>query len=325
MGFWSISLYGNDLTLDVRDKLDDLLKSGVSSQDVYQEMLKCFEEVLSTDEESLFWFALADRMWDYGILTDEIKEKALTYMTNIAEHEYLDELETARERRSWQNTLNKLKTKIENVNQGNKKIKVEPVFKRNIWNVGDYYAYEFHKKNSQELGIQSKYIVIKKIKDNYYGDTMFYYNIVYIYNKTFDEIPTLKDLENVNYLPLSGKAEEDLFRKEPDEELRKIMAEAVNERVLNPLLGDLQNDKISDDFKMRIKFITENIRECKYCNLYYFKINDYKSKYFHFIGNDTTNLPKPLRNINQFLDFRDFEKDLCIFLKDWNSDLINKK
>ena len=325
MGFWSTSLYGNDLTLDVRDKLDDLLKSGVSSQDVYQEMLKCFEEVLSTDEESLFWFALADRMWDYGILTDEIKEKALTYMTNIAEHEYLDELETARERRSWQNTLNKLKTKIENVNQGNKKIKVEPVFKRNIWNVGDYYAYEFHKKNSQELGIQSKYIVIKKIKDNYYGDTMFYYNIVYIYNKIFDEIPTLKDLENVNYLPLSGKAEEDLFRKEPDEELRKIMAEAVNERVLNPLLGDLQNDKISDDFKMRIKFITENIRECKYCNLYYFKINDYKSKYFHFIGNDTTNLPKPLRNINQFLDFRDFEKDLCIFLKDWNSDLINKK
>ena len=325
MGFWSTSLYGNDLTLDVRDKLDDLLKSGVSPQDVYQEMLKCFEEVLSTDEESLFWFALADRMWDYGILTDEIKEKALTYMTNTAEHEYLDELETARERRSWQNTLNKLKTKIENVNQGNKKIKVEPVFKRNIWNVGDYYAYEFHKKNSQELGIQSKYIVIKKIKDNYYGDTMFYYNIVYIYNKIFDEIPTLKDLENVNYLPLSGKAEEDLFRKEPDEELRKIMAEAVNERVLDPLLGDLQNDKISDDFKMRIKFITENIRECKYCNLYYFKINDYKSKYFHFIGNDTTNLPKPLRNINQFLDFRDFEKDLCIFLKDWNSDLINKK
>ena len=44
MGFWSISLYGNDLTLDVRDKLDDLLKSGVSSQDVYQEMLKCLKK-----------------------------------------------------------------------------------------------------------------------------------------------------------------------------------------------------------------------------------------------------------------------------------------
>lgn len=322
MGFWSTSLYGNDLTLDVRDKLDDLLKSGVSSQDVYQEMLKCFEEVLSTDEESLFWFALADRMWDYGILTDEIKEKALTYMTNIAEHEYLDELETARERRSWQNTLNKLKTKIENVNQGNKKIKVEPVFKRNIWNVGDYYAYEFHKKNSQELGIQSKYIVIKKIDDSYYGDSMIYYNIVYIYNKIFDEIPTLKDLKNVNYLPLTGKEEEDGFYNEPNKELRKIMAEAVNERVLDPLLGDLQNDKINDDFKMRIKFITENIREYMYGDLHYCKINDYKSKYFHFIGNDTTNLPKPPLNTNTFLDFKYLERDLCIFLKDWNSDLI---
>ena len=182
------------------------------------------------------------------------------------------------------------------------------MFKRNIWNVGDYYAYEFHKKNSQELGIQSKYIVIKKIKDNYYGDAMLYYNIVYIYNKIFDEIPTLKDLENVNYLPLSGKAEEDLFRKEPDEELRKIMAEAVNERVLNPLLGDLQNDKISDDFKMRIKFITENIREYMYGDLHYCKINDYKSKYFHFIGNDTTNLPKPPLNTNTFLDFKSLKE-----------------
>lgn len=137
---------------------------------------------------------------------------------------------------------------------------------------------------------------------------MIYYNIVYIYNKIFDEIPTLKDLENVNYLPLTGKAEEDDFYNEPNKELRKIMTEAVNERVLNPLLGDLQNDKISDDFKMRIKFITENIRECKYCNLYYFKINDYKSKYFHFIGNDTTNLPKPPLNTNTFLDFKSLKE-----------------
>lgn len=154
------------------------------------------------------------------------------------------------------------------------------MFKRNIWNVGDYYAYEFHKKNSQELGIQSKYIVIKKIDDSYYGDSMIYYNIVYIYNKIFDEIPTLKDLKNVNYLPLTGKAEEDDFYNEPNKELRKIMAEAVNERVLNPLLGDLQNDKI----------------------------NDYKSKYFHFIGNDTTNLPKPPLNTNTFLDFKSLKK-----------------
>lgn len=30
MGFWNTSLHGNDMTLDVRDKLDDLLKNGVS-------------------------------------------------------------------------------------------------------------------------------------------------------------------------------------------------------------------------------------------------------------------------------------------------------
>lgn len=322
MGFWDTSLYGNDMTLDVRDKLDDLLRNDVSPQDIYQEMLKCFEEVLSTDDEPLFWFALADRMWDYGILTDEIKEKALMHIMDIQDHEYLDELETTRERRSWQNTLNKLKIKIENVNQGNKKIKVEPIFKRNVWNIGDYYAYEFHKKESKELGIQSKYIVIKKLDDNYYGDSIFYYNIICIYNKRFDEIPTLKDLENINYLPLIEEAKDDDFSNESDGELRKIMAKAVNERVLNPLLGDLQNDKINDDFKMRIKLIIENIRECMYGDLHYYKINDYKSKYFHFIGNDTTNLLKTQKYSNTFLDFRDLEMDLCIYLKAWNSDLI---
>lgn len=36
MGFWSTSLYGNDMTLDVRDNLDDLLKNGVSPQNIYQ-------------------------------------------------------------------------------------------------------------------------------------------------------------------------------------------------------------------------------------------------------------------------------------------------
>ena len=151
---------------------------------------------------------------------------------------------------------------------------------------------------------------------------MFCYNIVYIYNKIFDKIPTLKDLENVNYLPLVEEAKEDDFSNESDGELRKIMAKAVNERVLNPLLGNLQNDKINDDFKMRIKLIIENIRECMYGDLHYYKINDYKSKYFHFIGNDTTNLLKPQKYSNTFLNFRDLEMDLCIYLKAWNSDLI---
>ena len=32
MGFWNTSLYENDMTLDVRDKLNNLLKNGVSPQ-----------------------------------------------------------------------------------------------------------------------------------------------------------------------------------------------------------------------------------------------------------------------------------------------------
>lgn len=286
MGFWSTSLYGNDFTLDVKEKIDFLLKQGYYTDVVYQEMLKCFSEQLLTDEEPLFWLALADRMWDYGLLSEEIKGKALKFISDYA---CLNFFETLSEKRSWQKTLNKLKMKIENINQGNKKIKLECLFKKNIWNIGDYYAYQLHKKYSEDLGIKSKYVIIKKIGENYYGDSMTYYNIVVVYNKIFDNIPSLEDLNNIDLLPLEEK--EELYDDiNINEELRKIM----DENFENSLQGDL----------------------------YYVKFNDYESDYYHFIGNNSKNSPYVKKKNNSYLEFKTLEKDLCDFFKSWSTILF---
>jgi len=37
MGFWITSLYGNDFTLDVKEKIDFLLKHGYYTDVVYQD------------------------------------------------------------------------------------------------------------------------------------------------------------------------------------------------------------------------------------------------------------------------------------------------
>ena len=59
MGFWSASLFGNDITEDVRDTYLALLKDGTSDEEAYQKVLSEYEEVIQSDEEPFFWYALA--------------------------------------------------------------------------------------------------------------------------------------------------------------------------------------------------------------------------------------------------------------------------
>ncbi|MFA7126565.1 MAG: hypothetical protein WC182_03245 [Bacilli bacterium] len=287
MGFWSTSLYGNDISLDVKDKYSSLLSKGLSKEDAYKEMLEAFSECLLTEDAPIFWFAFADQMWEYGLLEDEVKHKTLNY---ISEYAFLEEFETLREKRLWQNTLHKLKEKLEQPNQGHKKIVIEIPFKRTVWEIGDYYAYEFHKKYSKQIGLNSKFIVIQKIGESYYGDSMYDYNIVQVFNKVFDYIPELHEVNDLPILPLSIKFD---FYDSPN--ITKRQKEIMEQNIRESLQGDL----------------------------HYFTINEYKEKYFHFIGNNRNKLPKVRYNVNGYLEFRTLEKDLCEYYTSWNQMNIN--
>lgn len=283
MGFWSTSLYSNDISLDVKDKYDSLLLKGLSKEDAYKEMLEAFSECLLTEDAPIFWMSFADRMWEYGLLEDEIKQKALNY---ISEYAFLEEFETLREKRLWQNTLQKLKEKLEQPNQGHKKIVIEIPFKRTVWEIGDYYAYEFHKKYSKQIGLNSKFIVIQKIGESYYGDSMFKYNITQVFNKVFEYIPQLHEVNDLPILPLSIKFD---FYDSPN--ITKRQKEIMEQNIRESLQGDL----------------------------HYSKINEYKDKDFHFIGNTYNKIPKVRKKMNSYLEFRTLEKDLCEYYTSWNS------
>ena len=78
MGMWNAKLYGNDTTSDVRAVYIDYLKKGISNDDAYKKTYEEFRELLGTDEEGLFWLALADTQSSLGRLMHDVKEKALT-------------------------------------------------------------------------------------------------------------------------------------------------------------------------------------------------------------------------------------------------------
>lgn len=73
-------------------------------------------------------------------------------------------------------------------------------FNTNPWNIGDVYAYCFHTKQAEACGLLGKYILFQKVGDvEYYKDK--WYSVVQIFDKVYEKLPELGDVENVRILP----------------------------------------------------------------------------------------------------------------------------
>ena len=78
MGCWGYKLYDNDTALDVKEDFVKFLKQGMDCLSATKQLIKSNVGILLDEEEcSIFWFALADTQWKYGILLDEVKEEAI--------------------------------------------------------------------------------------------------------------------------------------------------------------------------------------------------------------------------------------------------------
>jgi len=198
MGAWSSSLYGNDTTCDVRDTYMLFLKDQLSNDEAYQKTLEKFQEIIGSDEEPLLWFALAETQWKVGRLISEVKGKALDWIEGKGGLESW--LEYGGNGKGWLKTLEKLQQKLESPMPLEKKIRKPEDLDMNPWALYDVYAYQFNKKISEENGVLGKYIIIQKIgqEDYWNGATM----RIQIYDRIFDEKPTLEDLQGLRILPL---------------------------------------------------------------------------------------------------------------------------
>ena len=77
-GAWNTSLYGNDTARAVKGEYVHKLRSGKNDQEAMEAMLVEYERTKDDEDEGqLFWLALADTQWEYGRLTEPVREKAL--------------------------------------------------------------------------------------------------------------------------------------------------------------------------------------------------------------------------------------------------------
>jgi len=212
MGTWGTGLYSNDLSLDVRDTYKNQLERIKTNEEAFEATCEMYKECMGTDEEPLFWYALADMQWRYGKLMPQVKEKALWW---IAQGGGTDEWkEKKSDLRQWLKTLEKLKTKLESEQPQERIFKRRKLRYENPWGMNDVYAYQIEdKRRMDERGqeVNNKYILVQKIGETegrHYGNTIMR---VQVYDKVFDELPTkdeaLKTIRNCRVLPVCGSPE----------------------------------------------------------------------------------------------------------------------
>ncbi len=199
MGFWGSSLYSNDCTCDVRDYYLDLLKSDPEEKDLSERVIEHFREYLGTDEEPLFWYALADSQWQKGRLDPDVREKALQWLQKNGGLEFWEDSKT--KGTGWIKTMEKLRERLHTPQPKKTRINRAQVL-TNPWDIGDVYAYCFHLEQSKDIGLYQKYILMQKIGDSKHMGVV--YSHIRVFDRIFDEIPTVEALSNVRILPLDS-------------------------------------------------------------------------------------------------------------------------
>lgn len=81
MGAWGVSIFSDDLAIDVKDDYQDYTYFFTEEKEITGKLIENYKESLRLDEERpVFWYALAICQWKTGRLEEEVKKQALYYI-----------------------------------------------------------------------------------------------------------------------------------------------------------------------------------------------------------------------------------------------------
>jgi hypothetical protein len=207
MGRWGPKIYEDDLTQDIKEDYKRLLQQGKTNEETINEILSSYEEeIKDIDEGPVFWIAFADTLWDYGRLTEEIKEKAIQEIELGNNLNRWKEEGTLKEYKIRERELEKLKEKLNKPMPKEKKIiklkkeievQQEDKYK---WKIGDTYAYKITSKETKDNNLIGRYIILRKV-DEYESNKIYETPILYIQITNNNQLPTKKEeLEKLEYI-----------------------------------------------------------------------------------------------------------------------------
>jgi hypothetical protein len=237
MGSWGTALYSNDTSSDVRDLCNEvypLVGIEEGTKLILQEYADLVDSDMMDNDYADFWFALADWQWKHGILTDEIKSKAIAL---LEAHTGLDEWAGADQKKRlsvMDKLLDQLKTpqpeiKIPKAQIPKPKHKPGDIiifrtcdkdyeYADSVWNIDDcgfagFYQEEVASKLPENISppyeAYKKYMAVlcvgtvQEAYSQYVPHLMEVHSIYAYYDYINDRKPSLDDLKACGFLPLN--------------------------------------------------------------------------------------------------------------------------
>ena len=273
MGAWTASINGNDTAQDLKKEYQAAfyyndVETAVQKLDAY------VQEEFAEDEWADYVYSLADFMWKHGILTENIRNRAIGLIdTGYGLDIWAEEGEKTLNKRKQ--ILAQFREILLSPQPPKKKITIR-LYLKPVFEPGDLVAFQLQTSGKVYLPnsnftedyfrtCHGKYIVARKVTDEVSYTSRVEPNvrdiwpIFELYRKVFDRCPTAADLEDV---PIANVA------IHPSSKWRGI-----------------------NDQYCRGTFLCEG-------GMFYFR----KRKYVH-IGNNLSNLPDRYNDVHIFLGF----------------------
>ena len=218
MGAWNASINGNDTAQDLKKEYQAAffyndVETALAKIDAYVRSM--FDE--SDEEEwSCYYYSLAEFMWKHGILTEDVRARAISMIDSGFGLE-IWELEGTSTLNKRKKVLAEFREKLLSPQPPRKEIRFN-LHMKPIFQTGDLIAiqlktldkhYPAHSKLGEDVfrGYDGKYIVLRKA-----GDEINQYSSIepqlkdygakfQLYNAIFDECPSAEQLRNIPFVP----------------------------------------------------------------------------------------------------------------------------
>lgn len=220
MGAWGTAIFSDDFACDIRDDYVEQLVKGKNKEEATQLVIDLYySEVKGTDDEPVFWFALALTQWNKGRLQNEVKMKAIEYIDNGFDLNRWDSPGNEKNYKKRREVLQKLKDTLLSPMPKEKKIQKPSWIWTSPWSEGALLTYRIKDERSVKDYI-GKFVllrVIKVIGNEKHGYTSESIGIG-LYGWAGDEIPDSSIANNLEFVlirditnPITGRTYEKIL------------------------------------------------------------------------------------------------------------------
>jgi hypothetical protein len=208
MGAWGTAIFSDDFALDVKGEYQTLLAFGTPEDKAFNLTKKYFfnEGIEGTEDEPVFWLAIASIQQRYGILSAEVKEAAIHYIDGGSAMQIWEESASQKDIKKRKQVLDNLKKLLIDSPLHKKKVPKPDSYSKPRWQIGDLVLSQIAPNANDGYWYINKYVLYRVVKINQeplsnIAPDLAYCEFAYgvLYDWIGDEVPNVSIVKDLSY------------------------------------------------------------------------------------------------------------------------------